>query len=237
MKIQTISLSLALAAAIAVFPEYSAAQSFGLDQMKKAGTAYSVDFGALPTAGKGSITLRTPTISSRSGGGKKSYFRPKTGSHAVRLRHLIGFAEASRDDYDSVQHGARTRPVKRPTQMTLAEIFIWIKATPGQPHAIGRYQFIPSTLRHLVRRAGIGTGTVFSPRLQDVLADLLLEDAGYSTFMAGQMSRRKFMHNLAGIWAGLPTSTGRSRYHGYAGNRATISWPFFETEVANIFGR
>ena len=40
--------------------------------------------------------------------------------------------------------------------MTLDEIFAWIAATPGQPHAIGRYQFIPDTLRMLVNRLVIG---------------------------------------------------------------------------------
>jgi len=59
------------------------------------------------------------------------------------LRQLIGRAEAGRKGYDAVQYGARIKPSKPPTQMTLAEIYAWIDATPGQPHAIGLYQFIP----------------------------------------------------------------------------------------------
>ena len=148
---------------------------------------------------------------------------------------MIASAEAGRDGYDAVQHGARIRPPKPPTAMTLAEIYRWIAATPGQPHAIGRYQMIPSTLKHLVRRLGAGLHEVYSPDLQDRLADLLLHDAGYAEFTAGQMDRRAFMNNLAKIWAGLPNSSGRSHYHGHAGNRATMTWTRFDTEMTRIF--
>ena len=77
---------------------------------------------------------------------------PLGGSAVDQLRHIIGQAESRHHGYDAVQHGARVRPGKRPTEMTLAEIFDWIEATPGQPHAIGRYQFIPTTLEWLVGR-------------------------------------------------------------------------------------
>ena len=43
------------------------------------------------------------------------------------------------------------------------------------------------------------------------------------------------MHNLARIWAGLPTASGRSHYHGHAGNRATMTWARFESAMAPIF--
>lgn len=152
-----------------------------------------------------------------------------------RLLALIAEAEAGAAGYDAIQHGARIRPAKPPTAMTLAEIDAWTRATPGQPHAIGRYQFIPATLRRLVKRHDVPSSTVFSPRVQDALARSLLEDAGYSAFRAGRLSRDAFMHNLARIWAGLPTATGKSHYEGYAGNAATLSRARFEREMARIF--
>ncbi len=160
---------------------------------------------------------------------------PSFGSQADRIRHIIAAAEAGTDGYDAVQHGATRRPAKPPTRMTLSEIFGWIKATPGQPHAIGRYQFIPSTLARLVTDLGVGPQEIFSPALQDRLADLLLAEAGYVEASRGRMSRHAFMNNLSKIWAGLPNSTGRSHYHGYAGNAATMSWADFDTEMAKIF--
>lgn len=119
--------------------------------------------------------------------------------------------------------------------MTLGDIFAWIEATPGQPHAIGRYQFIPSTLARLVTILDAGPHDRFSPHMQDRLADILLHEAGLAHFRAGQMTRHEFMNNLARIWAGLPTSLGRSHYHGYAGNAATMSWSDFDSEMAHIF--
>lgn len=154
---------------------------------------------------------------------------------AEMIRHLIAHAEAGRDGYDAVQHGARIKPGRPPTEMTLGDVFAWIKATPGQPHAIGRYQFIPSTLARLVTILDAGPHERFSPQMQDRLADILLQEAGLDAYRSGKVTRHGFMNNLAKIWAGLPNSSGRSHYHGYAGNAATMSWARFDTEMARIF--
>jgi muramidase (phage lysozyme) len=156
------------------------------------------------------------------------------GTDVERIRALIGAAESRRDGYDAVQHGARVKPGRRPTQMTLAEIYQWIDDTPGQPHAIGRYQFIPQTLRRVAAKIGAQPHQVFSPRLQDQLADVLLAEAGWHRFRAGELGQTAFMNNLAKIWAGLPTSAGKSYYDGYAGNKAAITWARFEAEMTRI---
>lgn len=157
------------------------------------------------------------------------------GSPVERVRHLIAQAEAGPQGYDAVQLNAHRRPPKMPTQMTIQEIYLWIAQTPGQHHAIGRYQFIPATLKRLVKKRALDTNTLFSPHVQDQLADELLVEAGLLKVLDGSMTRRGFMHNLAKIWAGLPTSTGKSYYKGVAGNRATISWSQFEREMQRIF--
>ena len=158
--------------------------------------------------------------------------------HDAQIRQLfdlISRAESGRAGYDAVQHGARVRPAKLPTDMTIAEIYAWISATPSQPHAIGRYQFIPATLRRLVAASATPVTARFSPALQDELADILLQEAGYDDFVEGRMEQIAFMNNLARIWAGLPNASGRSHYHGVAGNRASISWARFHAEIAQIF--
>lgn len=153
----------------------------------------------------------------------------------AQLKSLIALAESGSKQYDAVHVSAPKRTPKPPTQMTLGEIDSWTRATPGQAHAIGRYQFIPSTLRGLTRRAGFSKATIFSPHVQDRLADLLLIDAGINRFAVGQVSRAQFMDNLALIWAGLPKRDGKSAYHNYAGNRATITRSFFDQEMKRIF--
>lgn len=166
-----------------------------------------------------------------------SDWRLPRGSGAVdQLKALIAFAEAGPKGFDAVHVGARVKPPARPTRMTLGQIKRWIRQTPGQPHAIGRYQFIPSTLASLIRRAGLPEGTRFTPAVQDRLADILLRDAGIEEFLAGKISQTRFMNNLARIWAGLPLHTGKSAYHGFAGNRATITLGFFRAEMTAIFG-
>ena len=154
----------------------------------------------------------------------------------ARLLDLIARAEAGSAGYDAVQYGARIKPPQRPTAMTLAQIEDWTVATPRQPHAIGRYQFIPVTLRRLVRAEGLPPSTRFSPQVQDRLAIRLLTEAGLDAFLDGGLSRGTFMNNLAKIWAGLPTASGRSHYHGYAGNKATMTRARFDREMQSIFG-
>lgn len=152
-----------------------------------------------------------------------------------RIRQLIGEAESRLHGYDAVQHGAKVKPKWAPTQMSIAQIYQWIDDTPGQPHAIGRFQFIPATLRRLVRQLGVEHSAIFTPELQDRLADALLREAGIQQFRSGEIGRHAFMNNLAKIWAGLPNATGKSHYHGYAGNKATMTWARFDQEMADIF--
>ncbi len=161
--------------------------------------------------------------------------RSRAEGRVARIRALIGWAEAGAAGYDAVQWGARIKPPKRPTEMTLGEIFAWIEATPGQPHAIGYYQFIPATLARLVRRLDLGPEARFTPALQDRLGDVLLAEAGLGALERGEIGRIRFMNNLAKIWAGLPNSSGKSHYEGFAGNKAVISWELFDREMARIF--
>lgn len=210
-----------------VFPMSAAASGAALTGLPRSDSSLSPSL----FAGRAGNSLFAPRPPRSSDGSP-----PLAGStRTAQLLSLIARAEAGSAGYDAVQHGARIRPPRPPTQMTLAEIYAWIAATPGQPHAIGRYQFIPSTLREVAGIAGVSPEIRFSPRLQDRLAHVLLERAGLAAFQSGQMDRRTFMHNLARIWAGLPLPSGRSYYEGYAGNSATMSWAAFEDGMRRIW--
>lgn len=187
--------------------------------------------GAFVGRSEGGLFARMPP---RQSTGFSRGVRSMGGKDVETIRALIEKAESRRDGYDAVQFGARIKPAKRPTKMTLAEIFDWIEDTPGQPHAIGRYQFIPKTLQRVVAKTGVDMTQQFSPRVQDLLADVLLMEAGLNEFRGGALGRRAFMNNLAKIWAGLPNSTGQSHYHNYAGNKASVSWAYFDQVMARI---
>lgn len=163
-------------------------------------------------------------------------FRLPNGTKVDQLFAVIALAEAPRAGYNAIHHSAKRLPSKKPTEMTLCEVFTWIKATPKQHHAIGRFQIIPSTLASLQRRLGLPCSTTFNKATQDRMASLLIADAGYHDLHSGRITQARFMDNLARIWAGLPLASGKSAYHNYAGNRATITRSFYEKQVAKIFG-
>ncbi|MGB0496918.1 MAG: hypothetical protein ACPGID_01150 [Rubricella sp.] len=151
------------------------------------------------------------------------------------LRDLIARAEAGAAGYDAVQHGAVIRPPDRPTQMTLSAILRWIEETPGQPHAIGRYQIIPSTLRDLIAVTNTPLTARYTPELQDRFADILMARGGLNAFAEGRLDAAGLMDGLARVWAGLPLANGRSAYYGIAGNRAVITRADYEATMATIF--
>lgn len=157
------------------------------------------------------------------------------GDAVARLLDLVASAEAGAAGYDAVHHSARRLPPAPPTRLTLGEILDWVAATPGQNHAIGRYQFVPATLADLMRRTGTPRGARFDPALQDRLALRLMEDAGLSEFLSGNIAATEFMDELAFVWAGLPLDSGLSAYHGYNGNRATITRAAYAAGFAAIF--
>ncbi len=229
---------IAAAAALSILPLFApqgAQAEFNSLSEFTISTKNVFNYDVRPYMPQDAVRLSAGTITEASYQRPRDAFIDGKSAPATNLKHLIGWAEAGRNGYDAVQHGARIGPNKRPTQMTIGQIKQWIRATPGQPHAIGRYQFIPATLDTLVREIGFSANTVFTADVQDRLAGLLLEDAGYSLFVDGKVSRHQFMDNLAKIWAGFPTSTGRSFYHGYAGNYATISWNEFDHHMSSIF--
>ena len=184
---------------------------------------------------EGGLFAPLPEWQRKNPAGEVGYARTTEEVYAAWIRDLIAQAEAGPAGYDAVQHGAKIRPPLPPTSLTLGEIYSWTEATPGQNHAIGRYQFIPVTLRRLVDLLGLPPDTPFTPAVQDRLADQLLREAGLPQLLAGTMPRKTFMNRLAAIWAGLPTSSGKSHYDGYAGNSATMSWGHFEREMAKFF--
>ncbi|NKX36337.1 glycoside hydrolase family 104 protein [Rhodobacteraceae bacterium R_SAG4] len=188
--------------------------------------------------GRGAVSMNPGAASlfrGRSSGSLFARAAVAVGIDVAEIMNVIASAEAGKADYDAVQHGAKIKPPADPTDMTVLEIYTWIDATPGQPHAIGRYQFIPATLRRLVKHQGVPLGRKFNKDLQDQLAHQLIEEAGLSQFKAGDMTQTTFMNNLAKIWAGLPTSNGKSYYHNYAGNRATVSWDSYKARMDAIF--
>ena len=70
--------------------------------------------------------------------------------------------------------------------------------------AVGRYQFIQSTLGKTAQQLGMDpTTTKMTPEVQDQLASHLLKQRGAEKFLNGQMGEREFRGQLSREWASI----------------------------------
>lgn len=97
------------------------------------------------------------------------------------------------------------------TSMTVTEVLVWQQEyiDQGSPSsAVGKYQFINTTLKGLIDELGIEGNARFDAALQDRLAIRLLERRGVHDYMQGRISREQLAHNLSKEWAALPRVIG-----------------------------
>ena len=151
---------------------------------------------------------------------------PSAGNLFDHLRPLLDLIAAGEGNYTSINRGrAGDTPggVPELTRMTIAEVqakqqLAWF--------AVGRYQFIPETLKMAVQAAGFTGNDVFSPEVQDWLAVALLlggKRPKLRDYLQGKaVSLEDAQLELAKEWASIPMADGRGFYDGdSAGNRAT----------------
>lgn len=127
------------------------------------------------------------------------------------------------------------------TSMTVGEVLAWQKQfiEQGNPSsAVGRYQFIDSTLRGLIHQLNIDETAMFDEALQDKLAVALLERRGIREYANDKISREEFAHNLSKEWAALPRAIGdrpeQSYYAGDGLNKAQLSVAEMYASIATV---
>lgn len=152
---------------------------------------------------------------------------------AAHILDLVGGHEAA-NNYNAVI--GNTGSTQDLSKLTLNEVFSLqhqLVASGRESGAVGRYQFISSTLQNLVRDGGINPNTtLFTPQLQDQLALQLMKNRGYDQWKAGGLTDEQFAHNLSMEWASLPdpAAGGASHYQGVGSNRAgTTLGRFYRT--------
>ena len=127
------------------------------------------------------------------------------------------------------------------TAMSVGEVLAWQKqfVEQGNPSsAVGRYQFIDSTLQGLVQDLNIDQNATFDEALQDRLAVALLERRGIRDYVDNKISREAFAHNLSKEWAALPRAIGdrpeQSYYAGDGLNKARLSISEIYASIATV---
>jgi conjugal transfer mating pair stabilization protein TraG len=118
------------------------------------------------------------------------------------------------------------------TDMTIAQVLEWQQDYVAQgkaSNAVGRYQFLGTTLQGLVQRLGISTQLRFSESMQDRLAIALMERRGAIAYADNRLSPEEFAANLAKEWASLPRINGpnpeQSYYQNDGLNKAHVTIP------------
>ncbi|MBI3889405.1 hypothetical protein HY312_02425 [Candidatus Saccharibacteria bacterium] len=116
------------------------------------------------------------------------------------------------------------------TAMPVRDVLAWQNEFIAQGNAssaVGRYQFVNTTLSELVTQLRIDSSTLFDKQLQDKLAVALLERRGLQAYISKQITRDEFAHNLSMEWAALPRVIGdnpnQSYYEGDGLNQARLS--------------
>jgi conjugal transfer mating pair stabilization protein TraG len=126
--------------------------------------------------------------------------------------------------------GHAGKPQMRFTDMTVAEVMDWQQKYVEQgaaSNAVGRYQFMGTTLAGLVKQLHISKQAKFDEALQDRLAIALIERRGSLAYVQQKITREEFAANLAMEWAALPRVIGgnphQSYYAGDGLNHARVS--------------
>jgi conjugal transfer mating pair stabilization protein TraG len=127
------------------------------------------------------------------------------------------------------------------TDMTVDEVLEWQKEfiKQGNPSsAVGRYQFIDSTLRELTQDLKIDGKIKFDESLQDSLANTLLERRGVREYVDNKISREEFAYNLSKEWAALPKTIGENPEQSYYAsdglNKAQVSVAELYASIATV---
>jgi conjugal transfer mating pair stabilization protein TraG len=127
------------------------------------------------------------------------------------------------------------------TSMTVNEVLAWQKqfVEQGSPSsAVGRYQFVDSTLQGLVRELKIDGNVKFDEALQDRLGVALLERRGIREYVDNKISREEFAHSLSKEWAALPKAIGENPEQSYYAadglNKAQLSVADMYASIATV---
>jgi len=142
-----------------------------------------------------------------------------------QILNEIGLKE-SRGDYNALVYGKNTPKRASLVGMTLQEVLNYQAGMVSRGHAstaVGKYQITRDTLEEFAKKAGVSMEEKFTPFIQDKIAAKILDEAGYTKFAKGEISRDTFTNNVARRWAAMPSTTGKSFYDGIAGNRSLIS--------------
>lgn len=161
----------------------------------------------------------------------RSDMREVVESNPIRpLLDLVASKEASIHGYNQT-NGPKNRD--NLTEMTFAEVIAkqdadyYMNKPQATSNAVGRYQFIPKTLKHAMDLTGLSPDDVMNEENQDKMAAALLEKRKLSEFLSGEIDAEQFAEELSKEWAAFPVMEGErrgeSRYEEIGNNTAHLT--------------
>ena len=155
---------------------------------------------------------------------------PEYISPEKRLKPLMDLIAKGEGDYNSVNRGyAGDTPggIQGITGLTFENYTVGqvMDMQRSSLYAVGRYQFIPSTLRWAVRHSSVDELDMFTPEVQDrLMATLVIyKRPAVGAYLRGDHDLLGWaLNELAKEWASIEYRYGRS-YYSVGGNRAKIS--------------
>lgn len=156
---------------------------------------------------------------------------PEYISREMRLRPLMDLIARGEGDYNAVNRGrAGDTPggiqgLKGLTfeNFTVAQV---IALQRSELFAVGRYQFIPSTLRFALRHSSVDELDMFTPDTQDRLMAALIfyKRPAIGAFLRDDHDLLGWaLNELAKEWASIEYRSGRGFYDHVGGNRALVT--------------
>jgi muramidase (phage lysozyme) len=146
------------------------------------------------------------------------------------LLDTIARAESKRgafgtSGYDAIHSGARIKPNKPISQMTLAEVKAYQKKLVDSGHsssAVGRYQFIKNSeaFSNMAAQAGLKDTDLFDAKAQDKLAIHYAGGEKQLNEWIRTGNKEALTRKTAQQWAGMKNINGRGNYDGDGLNKA-----------------
>lgn len=149
----------------------------------------------------------------------------------TRLKPLGDLISKGEGDYNAVNRGyAGDTPggIQGLTGMTFENYTVGqvMDMQRTRLYAVGRYQFIPVTLRFAVRHSEVDELDMFTPEVQDKLmaALILYKRPSVGAYLRGDHDLLGWaLNDMAKEWASIEYRAGRGFYDHVGGNRAHIT--------------
>lgn len=167
-----------------------------------------------------------------------------------QLLDLVAGVEAFKDSYNSIWPSSVEPTLTSKTILEVYQFQSWMLTRPGDAgisSAVGRYQFISSTLKDEVKKTSLDPRTtVFAPRIQDYLIFRRIDGFRQgSQWLSGSLSDKQFMINLSKEFAGVPVpeamqganrfvQKGESYYAGDRVNKSNVDPDNFLRKIKSI---